>query len=327
MRAWRVHEYGEPADVLRLDDVEDPTPAADEVVVRVEAAALNFPDVLLCRGQYQERPPRPFTPGIEVVGTVTRTGATAPVVPGDRVIGAPRLPHGGLAEYAVLPAGEAWVVPTTVPTATAAALHITYQTGWVALHRRAGLRAGETLLVHAGAGGVGSAAIQLGIAAGARVIATAGGPDKVEVCRRLGAAVAIDYTREDFVERVKAETDGRGADVVFDPVGGEVFDGSRRCVAFEGRLLVIGFAGGRIPEVPAGHVLVKNYAVVGVHWGLYRSQRPALIAAAHEELLGLLAAGRIDPLVGAELPFEEVPSGLTRLAGRDTVGKVVIAAG
>jgi NADPH2:quinone reductase len=325
MKAWRVHELGAPADVLRFEEVPDPRPGPGEVLVRVDAVALNFPDVLLCAGLYQDRPPLPFTPGLEVAGTVVAAGEGAAYAAGDRVLGGPPLPHGGLAELAVLPAGGAWPVPDDMPASDAAALLITYQTAYVGLHRRAGLRAGETLLVHAGAGGVGSAAIQVGLAAGARVVATAGGPEKVQVCRELGADEAVDYRAEpDLAKRVKELTGGRGADVIWDPVGGDVFDASRRCVAFEGRIVVVGFTGGRIQEVSAGHVLVKNYSVVGLHWGLYRTANPAVVAEAHEALLRLYAEGAIRPLVSERQPLSAAPAALSRLATRQTVGKVVL---
>ena len=211
-----------------------------------------------------------------------------------------------------------------MPPDEAAALLITYQTAYVGLHRRAGLRPGEWLLVHAGAGGVGSAAIQVGLAAGARVVATAGGPEKVAVCRELGAHEVIDYRSEDIAGRVKEVTGGHGADVVWDPVGGDVFDASRRCIAFEGRLVVVGFASGRIPSVPAGHVLVKNYSVVGLHWGLYRTVDPEVVADAHAALTRLYEAGSIRPLVSERVPMAEAPAALARLASRGTVGKVVV---
>jgi NADPH2:quinone reductase len=179
------------------------------------------------------------------------------------------------------------------------------------------------VLVHAGAGGVGSAAIQLARAAGARVLATAGGAEKVGVCRELGAEVAIDYREENFVEVVKEETEGRGADVIFDPVGGDVFDSSRRCVAFEGRIVVIGFAGGRIAEAPTNHLLVKNYSVVGLHWGLYEKMMPHLIGETHDELMRLYGEGEIDPLVGETVSFEEIPQALMLLGSRATRGKLV----
>jgi NADPH2:quinone reductase len=178
--------------------------------------------------------------------------------------------------------------------------------------------------VHAGAGGVGSAAIQLGKAAGARVIATAGGARKVDVCRELGADHVVDYTTQDFVPVVKEVTGGHGADVVYDPVGGDVFDGSRRCIAFEGRLVVVGFTSGRIPEAPANHLLVKNYSVVGLHWGLYRTHDPALFGLVHEEVIRLYDEGHIDPLVSQALPLAEAPQALEALADRNTVGKVVL---
>ncbi|CAN5119728.1 NADPH:quinone oxidoreductase family protein [soil metagenome] len=323
MKAWRAHQLGKPGDVLRFDDVPEPKPGSDQLLVRVRAAAVNFPDVLMCQGRYQERPPLPFTPGIELTGEVLSAPDGSPFQPGDDVLGGtPGV--GGFAEYAVMNTADAFAVPEGMPAEEAASLYVTYQTGHVGLHRRAGLRAGETLLVHAGAGGVGSAAIQLGKAAGASVIATAGGPEKVAVCRELGADLAIDYTGEDFVAVVKEHTGGRGADVVYDPVGGDVFDASRRCLAFEGRLLVVGFTSGRIPDAPAAHALVKNYSVVGLHWGLYRTKEPALIQQTHTALMSLYAGGAIKPLVSARFPLAEAPAALSALASRRTTGKVVL---
>jgi NADPH:quinone reductase len=316
VKAWQVRRLGPPAEAMELVELPDPVAGPGELLVRVEACALNFPDVLLAAGQYQERPELPFTPGLEVCGTVVGDGR--------RVIGGPPLPRGGLAELAVLPEPAAFDAPAGMPADEAAALLITYQTAYVGLHRRAGLRAGEWLLVHAGAGGVGSAAIQVGLAAGARVVATAGGPEKVAVCRKLGAHEVIDYRSEDIVDRVRQVTGGRGADVVWDPVGGDVFDASRRCIAFEGRLVVVGFASGRIPSVPAGHVLVKNYSVVGLHWGMYRTVDPQVVADAHAALTRLYEAGSIRPLVSERVPMAEAPAALARLASRGTVGKVVV---
>jgi NADPH:quinone reductase-like Zn-dependent oxidoreductase len=323
MRAWQVHELGQAWDVLTLGEVPVPEPGQGEVRVRVEAAGLNFPDLLLCAGQYQERPALPFIPGLEVCGEVVAAGPGAEHAVGDRVIGAP-MPAGGLADQAILPFGGAFAIPAEMPAAEAAALFITYQTAHFGLHRRAALRPGETLLVHAGASGTGSAAIQLGKAAGATVIATAGGANKAEVCHQLGADVAIDYTSGDFVQGVKEATGGRGADVIWDPVGGDVFDASRRCIAFEGRLVVVGFASGRIPEAPPNHALVKNYSVVGLHWGLYRRKQPALIGQVHAELLKLYADGAIKPLVGQERPLTEAPDAYRDLAARLAVGKIVL---
>jgi NADPH2:quinone reductase len=319
VRAWQVHELGEPQDVLQMADVPEPQAGPGMLRLRVDAVALNFPDLLLCRGMYQEKPELPFTPGLEVAGTVLDGPRE-----GERVLATPGLPRGGLAEQVVVPEVAAHAVPDDMPASKAASLFVTYQTGHVGLHRRAHLKAGETLLVHAGAGGVGSAAIQLGKAAGARVIATAGGRDKVAVCEQLGADVAIDYSTDDFVAVVKDVTAGRGADVVYDSVGGDVFDKSRRCVAFEGRIVVVGFAGGRIADAPTNHALVKNYSIVGLHHGLYRHYEPELFQRTHTALMELWSRGEIDPLVGAELPLEEAPSALARLGDRGTVGKVVL---
>jgi len=319
-----VHEFGEPVDVLALEDVPSVAPGPGEIAVAVAAASLNFPDVLLCRGEYQVKPPLPFTPGSEVAGTVTAVGEGVDTVrEGERVIAIPKFGNGGLAEETLAAAATVYPIPVSLDWPAAAALHITYQTGHLALHRRAALQPGETLLVHAGAGGVGSAAIQLGRAAGARVFATAGGPEKVQVCRDLGAEVVVDYRSDDFVTAVKDATDGGGADVIYDPVGGDTFDRSRKCVAFEGRILVIGFTGGRIADAPTNHALVKNYSVVGVHWGLYNLMEPKLIGETHDELIRLHTAGEIAPLVSEVLPLEDAPAALARLASRGTWGKVV----
>jgi NADPH2:quinone reductase len=219
---------------------------------------------------------------------------------------------------------SAYKIPDTLSWTSAAAMHVAYQTAHHGLHHRGRIEPGETLLVHAGAGGVGSAAIQLGKAAGAKVIATAGGARKTEVCRELGADHVIDYTTEDFVPIVKEVTGGHGADIVYDPVGGDVFDKSRKCIAFEGRIVVVGFTSGRIPEAPANHLLVKNYSVVGLHWGLYRKMDPARIGMVHQELTKLVESGAVDPLVGESLPLDQAPQALAKLADRSTVGKVVL---
>lgn len=319
MKAWHVGELGEPQDVMRLVDVPEPVEQSGRLRIRVEATGLNFPDLLLCRGAYQERPELPFTPGIEIAGTVL-DGPRA----GERVVATPGLPRGGLAEVVSVTEEDVFPAPRGMAPAKAAAMLTTYQTGYAGLHRRAQLRGGETLLVHAGAGGVGSAAIQLGKAAGAFVIATAGGPDKTEVCAQMGADVVVDYLGTDFVEAVKEATDGRGADVIYDSVGGDIFDRSRKCIAFEGRLLVVGFAGGRIADAPTNHALIKNYSIVGLHYGLYRSKNPGFVQECHRALLDLWERREIDPLVSAELSMEEAPSGLAMLGDRMTVGKLVI---
>ena len=321
MRAWQVQRLGNPEQALKLAEVEAPRPEPGEVVIEVEAAALNFFDILLCRGEYQESPELPFTPGGEVSGTVHEAGGGMQA--GQHVIATPPLPRGGYADRVAVPESSVFPIPDSMPFDKAAALPITYQTAHVALRHRAQLEPGETVLVHAGAGGVGSAAIQIAKAVGATVIATAGGSEKVEVCEKLGAEIAIDYREENFVEVVKEATEGRGADVIFDPVGGDVFDGSRRCVAFEGRIVIIGFAGGRIADAPTNHVLVKNYSVVGMHWGLYTRVMPGLIRNTHEDLINLYNAAEIDPLISGTVSFEELPNALEKLSGRGTYGKVV----
>ena len=325
MKTWRQHELGEPLEVLVLDDIDPPEPAAGQVLIEVAACSLNFPDALQCRGQYQERPELPFSPGMEASGIVRAVGEGVTLVaPGQRVTALVSKPWGGLSELAVAAEATTFPIPDSLGDAPAATIPITYQTGWFGLYHRAALQEGETLLVHAGAGGVGSAAIQLGLAAGATVIATAGGAEKVDVCRRLGAHHAIDYTAEDFVDVVKELTGGRGADVIYDPVGGDVFDRSRKVIAWEGRLVVVGFTSGRIPEVPANHILLKNYAVVGVHWGAYNRQNPALVRHCHDELMRLHEQGKIAPLLGKEVAFEDAPKAIDELASRATWGKVVV---
>ena len=324
MRAWRVAFHGEPAAALRLADLPVPKPGPGEVLVRVRAVAVNFPDVLLARGTYQERPDLPFVPGIEACGDVVGLGPGVDGFrPGERVVGS-RI--GVLSEYAVLPAPAVRRAPPELDDAQAAALTIAYQTAWFGLHHRARLREGEHLLVHAAAGGVGTAAVQLGVAAGARVIGVVGSPQKADVATAAGAhhVLVRGDAGDTIAGQVKELTGGGGADVVFDPVGGSSFEQSTRCVAFEGRIVVVGFAGGRLPEVRANHVLVKNYGVLGLHWALYQARRPDLVDAAHEELSRLAATGAIRPVVAEVVPFELAPAAVQRLADGTTTGRLVV---
>ncbi|TDQ49993.1 NADPH:quinone oxidoreductase family protein [Actinorugispora endophytica] len=324
MKALRVHELGEPKDVLRLDEVAVPEPGPGQVLVRVRAAGVNFPDALMCRGLYQEKPPLPFTPGVELCGEVAGLGdGVTGRTEGERVIGSPALPAGAFAEYALMDAGRVFPAPPSLTDEEASALFIGYQTGWFALHRRAGLRRGETVLVHAAAGGVGSAAVQLAKAAGARVIGVVGGAAKAGYARDLGADIVVDRHADDFVSVVKEATEGRGADVVYDPVGGDSFTRSTKCVAFEGRILVIGFASGTIPTPGLNHALIKNYSLVGLHWGLYNKRDPALVARCHEELTALAERGLVRPAVSETLALEALPDGVQRLADGGSVGRLV----
>ncbi|MFJ8636240.1 NADPH:quinone oxidoreductase family protein [Streptomyces sp. NPDC093568] len=318
MQAWQVHENGEPSEVMRLADVEAPAPGDGQVLLKVRAANINFPDALLCRGQYQVRPPLPFTPGVEICGETED---------GRRVIANPALPFGGFAEYAVADAAAVLPAPEALDDAEAAALHIGYQTGWFGLHRRAGLEAGETLLVHAAAGGVGSAAVQLGKAAGARVIGFVGGADKAAVARDLGCDVVVDRRSEDVIGAVKEATGGRGADVIYDPVGGEAYAQSAKVVAFEGRIVVVGFASGQIPSPALNHALVKNYSILGLHWGLYNTKNPKLIQHCHEQLTELAARGAIKPLVSERVPMGGAAAAVQRVADGVTTGRVAVIPG
>jgi NADPH2:quinone reductase len=327
MKAWRIGSLGEPKDVMKLEEVADPTPGTGQLVVKVLASPANFPDVLMCRGLYQVKPELPFTAGVELCGEVVSLGdGVAGFQIGDRVIGGGSLPYGGFGELALMDAATTFPAPEALTDAEASSLYIGYQTGWFALHRRANIQPGETLLVHAAAGGVGSAAIQLGKAAGATVIGVVGGPEKAEVAKKLGADVVIDRHTEDFVKVVKEVTGGKGADVIYDPVGGDTYDRSTKCIAFEGRILVIGFAGGRIQEAALNHSLIKNYSIVGLHWGLYNALAPDLVAECHRELTRMAAEGSIKPLVSETLSLEEVADGVQRLADGTTVGRVVYVA-
>lgn len=318
MRAWRVHENGEPGEVMRLEEAGRPTPGEGQVLLAVRAANVNFPDALLCRGQYQVRPPLPFTPGVEIC---------AETEDGRRVIATPALPHGGFAEYAVADAAALLPAPQSLDDAEAAALHIGYQTGWFGLHRRARIEAGETLLVHAAAGGVGSAAVQLGKAAGATVIGVVGGPAKAAVARELGCDVVVDRRGEDVVAAVKEATGGRGADVVYDPVGGEAYAQSAKVVAFEGRIVVVGFAGGTVPSPALNHALVKNYSILGLHWGLYTARNPQLVRHCHDQLTELAARGAIKPLVSERVPLDGAAHAVQRVADGVTTGRIAVVPG
>ncbi|MEM9491758.1 MAG: NADPH:quinone oxidoreductase family protein, partial [Myxococcota bacterium] len=244
MHAWRVHEYGDFRENLTWEECADPNPPNAGVVIEVAAAGLNFPDLLLIAGQYQVKAPLPFVPGMEACGTVVATGPDSRFAVGQRIIASNM--WGAFGQRMAVPDRSCFAIPDAMSAVHAAALTITYQTGYFALHHRARLTEGETVLVHGGAGGVGTAAIQLARAAGARIIATAGSDSKLDICRQCGADEVINYRDDDFVREVKTMTGGRGADVIIDPVGGEVFDQSTRCIAFGGRIVVIGFASGRI---------------------------------------------------------------------------------
>ncbi|HTM21516.1 MAG TPA: NADPH:quinone oxidoreductase family protein [Kofleriaceae bacterium] len=322
MRAWRIHQHGAWREQLRLEEAPDPAPPDDGVVVHIAAAALNFPDLLAIAGQYQVKPPLPFIPGMEAAGEVVAAGPRSALRPGQRVIVSAT--GGGFAERVAADDAHCYPMPDAMTDADAAALLVVYQTGWLALVRRARLRAGETLLVHGGAGGVGTAAIQLGKALGARVIATASGAAKLDVCRSCGADEVFDYRERPIADAVAELTGGRGADVIYDPIGGDVFDASTRCLAFEGRLLVIGFAGGRIPEIKANRILLKNIDVIGIFWGNYLLHDPAVARTAHDDLCRMYQEAAIRPVIYREYPLAELPAALAALEARESYGKIVV---
>jgi NADPH2:quinone reductase len=312
----------EPAE-LRVSEIPEPEAGPGTLQVEVRAAGCNFFDILIVQGKYQAKPAFPFTPGGEIAGVVREVGeGVEGFAVGDRILAGTQT--GGFAETAVVPAGDAHLLPNGMSFEEGAAIPIIYPTSYAALIFRANLQAGETLLVHAAAGGVGSAALQIGKALGARVIATVGGAEKAEIARDLGADEVIDYRVDGFVARVNEITDGSGADVIYDPVGGDVFDRSLKCIAWNGRLLVVGFASGRIPELKANRILLKNIAVTGIHWGAYLDNEPERVPETFEGLFALYREGRIKPLIFNTYALEDLPSALGELASRKTHGKLII---
>jgi NADPH2:quinone reductase len=322
MKAWRVHAFGEPETML-LEDVPAPEPGPKAVRIRNHAAGLNFFDILQVQGKYQVKPPFPFTPGAEVAGVVDAVGPeVTQFAPGDRVLS---MTHGGaMAEYSLGRLESTFPIPEKMDFAVAAALPVVYHTSYFALSERAVLHPGEWLLVHAGASGVGVSAIQLGRAFGARVIATAGSSEKLEFAKAQGAEFAVDYNDASWVDQVKQITGGHGADVIYDPVGGDVFDLSTKCIASGGRLLVIGFASGRIPSIAANRVLLKNMSVVGALWGGYVQTHPEYSSVAQKDIAALYSQGAIAPPTPVAYPLAEAPQALRDLANRKILWKAVL---
>ena len=315
-------QWGEPSE-MQYAEVADPTPGPDQVLIDVKAIGCNFPDILIVQGKYQMKPPLPFSPGHEVAGIVLAVGPEVTRVhQGQRVFAMIEL--GAYAERAVADGTRVFAIPDAMSFEEAAAFALVNQTSYSALVHRAQMQPGEWLLVHAAAGGVGLAAVQLGKALGARVVATAGSREKLEIVRASGADVLINYRTEEWVERVKKETDGRGADVIYDPVGGDVFDGSSKCIAFEGRLLVVGFAGGRIPSIAANRILLKNMSVVGVHWGMYQTLGSPLVDQWMSALLTMHGKGQIWPVIYKTYPLADAAKALAAIAARESYGKVVL---
>ena len=329
MRAVVVDRWLEPAE-LAVRELPDPIVGPGQLGVDVKAAGCNFFDILIVQGRYQVKPPFPFIPGGEIAGVVNEVGTGVAkrsdhrggFAVGDRVLAS--APMGGYADRIAIPASFAHRMPDAMSFEEGASFPIVYPTSYAGLVYRAALKPGEALLVHAAAGGVGLAAVQIGKALGARVIATAGGPDKVRVAIEAGAEFGIDYNNEDFVERVKEITGGKGADVIYDSVGGDIFDKSLKCIAWCGRLLVIGFAGGTIPSVAANRILLKNVSVVGLHWGAYAKYEPARIPETFAALFQLYEEKKIRPVIYGSYPLEKAADALAALGSRKTHGKVVL---
>jgi NADPH:quinone reductase len=325
MRAVRCHQWGIP-DVLRLDEFESPGLRPEQVRIRVHAAGINFADTLMVAGKYQVKPPFPFTPGLEVAGEVIEVGAAVPNVrPRQRVLAVLRR-GGGYADEATVDAAAVVPIPDAMDFVTAAAFPVAYGTSHFALTHRGGLKPGETMLVLGAAGGVGLTAVEIGKHLGARVIAAAGGPDKLAVAKEHGADELIDYRSESIRDRVRELTGGVGVDVVYDPVGGDAFDQAIRAVNWEARMLVIGFASGRIQSVPANLILVKNISVIGVVWGAQSERDPALVSRHLAELLRWWEAGRLKPQVSKTFPLAEAGAAMRALLSRRHTGRIVLEA-
>lgn len=318
MLAQQIAELAGP-DALRLVELPDPD-ASGSVVIDVAAAGVSFPDLLMSRGQYQSKPPLPFVPGVEVAGTVL-SAPGGEFEPGERVMAVTMI--GGFAQRAAAAPALTLRVPDGLGMEAAGGFVMNYHTAHFALSRRGRLRQGELLVVHGAAGGLGSAAVQVGRGLGARVVAVVSSDEKAEVARRAGAENVVD-ARGDWVEAVRGLGDGRGADVIFDPVGGDRFEQSMRCLAPEGRLVVVGFTEGRIPSVQANRVLFRNVDVVGAAWGAFLAVEPQLFAATQTALNAMIERGDIAPIVGATFPLADAAGALRMLEDRRAVGKIVL---
>ncbi|HEX4776522.1 MAG TPA: zinc-binding dehydrogenase [Acidimicrobiia bacterium] len=343
MRAWRTHEYGAPREALSLDTVPIPEPEAGEVRVRVQAVPLNLNDLeRITGGNMMVRPELPSIPGMEVMGVVDACGEGAEAWQGRRVVAIAKGATGGFAEYAICPAVSTFDMPADVPLPGAAALFFPFHLAWLGLFDRAALQPGESVLIHAAAGGSGSAAIQLAKHAGARVFATAGGPQKVELCRELGADVAIDYTAGDFAPLVLEETGGRGVDVVFDNVGESVMEQSMNALAYNGRYVMMGFASNKAVAdekflVPR-RVALGNMKLCGVLLSYADDERAHLVKTAlgwnlpparlgeaiMRDVVGLARDGSVRPVVGAVVGFDEIPAAIETMAARGTTGRTIV---
>lgn len=322
MRALLCRQWGLP-DQLAVEEIAAREPKAGEVRVRVRAAGVNFPDALMVQGKYQMQPPFPFSPGAEVAGDVLQVGeGVKHVKAGDRVVAFCGV--GGFAEEVIAPAAATMPLPAGMDYPLAAAFTLAYGTAWHAVRDRAALRAGETMLVLGAAGGVGLAAVEIGKAIGARVIAAASSDEKLALCKTHGADVLIQYEREDLREALKRETGGKGVDVVFDPVGGKFAEPAFRAMAWRGRYLVIGFANGPIPALPWNLPLLKGASIVGVFWGEFVKREPKAHLAGMAEMMAWMGEGKIRPHISRTYSLDEAPQALNDLLARTATGKLVV---
>ncbi|MDU9411114.1 NADPH:quinone oxidoreductase family protein [Pseudomonas sp. zfem005] len=322
MKAVLCKAFG-PAETLVLEEVASPEPKKNEVLIDVHAAGVNFPDTLIIEGKYQFKPPFPFSPGGEAAGTVAAVGEKIThLKPGDRVMALTG--WGSFAEQVAVPGYNVMPIPKGIDFNSAAAFGMTYGTSMHALKQRANLQPGETLLVLGASGGVGLAAVEIGKAMGAKVIAAASSAEKLEVAKAAGADLLINYSESSLKEKVKELTGGQGADVIYDPVGGDLFDEAIRSIAWNGRLLVVGFASGRIPELPVNLTLLKGAAVVGVFWGSFAQRQPQDNLANFQQLFAWHAEGKLKPLVSQVFPLEKSADAINALGQRKAVGKVVV---
>ncbi|MBV9453919.1 MAG: NADPH:quinone oxidoreductase family protein [Rubrobacter sp.] len=325
MKAVLCKEWGEPSTLV-VEEIEAEPLSAGEVLIEVHASGMNFADTLLIAGQYQFKPSLPFSPGFEVSGVVAEVGdGVEGLEPGDRVMAV--LPYGGYAKQVVAPSTNVLRIRQGMDFQTAAAFPLAYGTAHLALVHRARLGAGDVLLVHGAGGNVGRAAVEVGKHLGATVIGTGSSEESLKVASEHGADYTIDYEHEDIRDRVEELTEGKGADVILDPVGGEAFDASIRCVAWEGTILVIGFASGHIPEVPAVQVLIRNCAVMGMDWGGYLRREPETVREATAETLGWYREGALKPQPSHTFPLEQAAEALEKQSARHLTGKVVLSAG
>jgi len=322
MLAWKVIEYGYYKDVLEQGEMPRTEPGPGQVEIRVGATALSFAQMLRIAGQYQLKDPLPFIPGMDAAGEVVAVGPECPFAVGDRVMGTAAT--GACAEYSVLQGDLSYRVPEAMPDTDAAAFLNAHQTSYVGLVHQGRLKAGEVVLVHGAAGGVGLAAIQIGRMLGATVIATASSPEKLAACTAQGAHHVIDYSKDDFVAAVQDITAGHGADVIYDPVGGDVFDRSRRCIAFDGRLVVVGFASGRIPEIAVNRMLLRTFSVTGFTLHAYKAHQPQVLEQAQQTLFDRYLEGHVKPVISHTLPMTRLVEGLDLLESRQVIGKVVL---